>query len=54
MKREYVKPSMAMNLFDTADRTNAITVLSSVAPGTVTKQVTRIGVAVINGSKLNS
>lgn len=53
MKREYRKPSMAVNLFDATDSTNAVTKLSSITPlGTVSAD--RKGVAVINAGKLNS
>lgn len=54
MKKEYVRPSMAMNLFENADSTNAITTASSVAIGSLARKTDRVGVTVINGSKLNS
>ena len=54
MKREYEKPSMAMNLFETTDNTN-VTVQSAVAPKSVEgKSFYRTGINVINGDRLNS
>lgn len=54
MKREYEKPSMAVNKFDTVDTVN-ITEQSLVAPKAIGDRVfNRTGVTVIDSSKLHS
>lgn len=54
MKKEYVKPSMAMNLFEATDSTNAINVLSTVAQTRTTSGANKYGINVIGVDKLNS
>ena len=47
MRRNYAKPSMAVNAFDTEDHTN-VTPLSTVAQIKGTKNAERIGMSVFN------
>ncbi len=53
MKREYERPSMAMNLFDTTDVTN-IDVLSAAAFKAGSKAADTYGYSKLNGLKLNN
>ena len=52
MKREYVKPSMAVNTFDMTDNTN-ITPLSSIAPKS-TANATKYGLTLFDAESLHS
>ncbi len=53
MKREYFKPSMAVNRFNSSDNTNVVNLASSISPlGSVNAD--RKGVAVIDMSKLKA
>ena len=47
MKREYVKPSMAMDLFENVDMTN-VTVLSTVAYKKGAKPADRYGMSILD------
>lgn len=53
MKRVYVKPSMAINLFELADITN-IDVLSTIAQTRATSGANKYGINIIGIDKLNS
>ncbi len=52
MKREYIKPSMAVNSFDMTDNTNVIAPLSSIAQKSGTK-ATRYGLTLFDASELD-
>lgn len=54
MKKLYERPSMAMNLFETADMTNAIEVQSIVAQKNNGSFANRYGITILDGTKLHS
>lgn len=53
MKKEYKRPSMAMNLFESTDNTN-ITVLSTVAQTRGEVTANKYGMSILDFNKLNN
>ncbi len=51
MKREYVKPSMAMSLFNASDVTNVTTASSVGVKGIAGRAFDRTGITIIDGGR---